>query len=84
MKNRRNKKISTIEDLAALVQQEFLAVQKEFLVVHKKLDNLRKEVLEIKADLENIKLRIGEMAFRFEIQGIEKRLKQLELKVGLK
>jgi polyhydroxyalkanoate synthesis regulator phasin len=73
----KKKKITIIEDLAVLVQNEFLAV-------NKKIDELKNEVLEIKADLENIKLRMGEMVFRFEIQDIEKRLRKLEEKVGLK
>jgi len=78
------KKITTIEDLAVLVQGEFLAIKDEFLGVNKKLDSLRREILEIKSDLEDIKLRMGEMVFRFEIQDVKRRLKRLEVKVGLK
>ena len=51
--------------------------------VGKKIEELKKEILEIKADLEDIKLRMGEMVFRFEIKDIEKRLKRLEMKAGL-
>jgi hypothetical protein len=46
----KKKKITTIEDLAVLVQQEFLTV-------NEKLGWLRKEILKIRDDLEDIKLR---------------------------
>lgn len=77
----KKKKITTIEDLAVLVQEEFLAVRKEMNIGFKEL---KAEIQAIKADLEDIKLRMGEMAFRFEIQDIEKRLRKLELKAGLR
>ena len=78
----RKKKITTIEDLAVLVQEEFLAVRKEMNIGFKELK--KAEIRAIKADLEDIKLRMGEMAFRFEIQNIERRLKKLEMKVGFR
>ena len=91
----KKRKIKTIEDLGILVQQEFLTVneklkglkgevQQEFLTVNEKLKDLKNEILEIKSDIDDIKLRMGEMAFRFEIQDIEKRLKKLEAKAGFR
>ncbi len=51
--------------------------------VDEQFEHLREEILGIKADLEEIKLRMGEMVFRFEIRDFEKRLKRLEIKAGL-
>ena len=87
-------KIKTIEELALLNQREFQAVHKEienlasmthreFLSTHRQLEGLINEVAEIKADLENIKLRLGEVAFRFEIQEVERRLRRVEIKLGM-
>ncbi|MDP3014978.1 MAG: hypothetical protein Q8N28_00980 [bacterium] len=82
------KKITTIEDLAVLVQGEFLNVDKNFKELRNEMGNgfrsLRNEILEIKSDLEDLKLRMGEMVFRFEIQDVERRLKRVEEKIGLK
>jgi predicted nucleic acid-binding Zn-ribbon protein len=80
----KKKKIKTIEDLGMLVQQEFLTVNERFSAVDKNLEKLRNEILELKSDVEDIKLRMGEVAFRFEIQDVERRLKKLEMKVGLR
>ena len=77
----RKKKINTIEDLAILVQGEFLTTRKEMEFGFKELKN---EILEIKSDLEDLKLRMGEVAFRFEISDMEKRLRRLEIKTGIK
>ena len=77
----RKKKINTIEDLAILVQGEFLTTRKEMEFGFKELKN---EILEIKSDLEDLKLRMGEVAFRFEIGDMEKRLRRLEIKTGIK
>lgn len=65
-----------IDNLTAMAQREFSSL-------NKKMTELRNEILEMKSDLEDIKLRMGNMAFRFEIQDLERRLKRVELKVGL-
>jgi uncharacterized coiled-coil DUF342 family protein len=77
------------------VHKEFEGVHKEFKEIHKEIEGLAlmtqkefsriyAEILNIKSDLEDIKLRMGEMAFRFEIQDLERRLKKVEIKLGLK
>ena len=86
------KKITTIEDLAVLAQNEFSAIHEKmdvgFSAIHEKMDirfkEIKNEILEIKSDLEDLKLRMGNMVFRFEIQDVEKRLKRIEEKIGLK
>ena len=75
------------ENLGRMVKAGFDGVYKEFNnrfdIVDKKIEELRQEILEIKASVGDIKLRMSEMAFKFEIKDIEKRLKRLEIKAGL-
>lgn len=71
----KKKKITTIEGLATLVQGEFLRV-------HKRFDDLESEIKELRRDVDDLKLRMSEVAYHFEIREIEKRLDRLELKVG--
>ncbi len=47
----RKKKITTIEDLASLIQREFLFVRQEFSSVNKKLEKMQNEIMEIRAGL---------------------------------
>ena len=79
----KNKK-TTLEKLARMIAKGFEENTENFGIVSKEIKEIKKEITEIKFDLDNIKLRMGEMAFRFEIQGIEKRLKRLEIKAGIK
>jgi len=87
------KKIITTDDFASLMQREFLAVHekmdkgfarvdKRFDQVDKQFDEMKAEIKELCRDIEDLKLRTGEMVFRFEIKELEKRLRKLELKLG--
>ncbi|MBN2198018.1 hypothetical protein JW698_02400 [Candidatus Wolfebacteria bacterium] len=80
----KKKKITTIEDLATIVQREFLFIRGEFATVNKKLEKMQNEILEIKSDINDLKLRMGKMVFGFEFRDIEKRVKKLETKAGIK
>lgn len=88
LKNMKNKRI-TINDLAVMVKRGFdetakkIDVDQRFDKIDKEIASLKAEVLSIKSDIEDLKLRMGEMVFRFEIKDIEKRLKKLEMKAGL-
>jgi regulator of replication initiation timing len=70
------------ENLARMIKVGFDETAKK-AEVDEQFEQLKEEILGIKADLEDIKLRMGEMVFRFEIRDFEKRLKRLEIKVGL-
>jgi hypothetical protein len=78
------KKITTIEDLAILVQKEFLAVGKRFDKIEYDIKDLKHEVLELRSDMDDLKLRMGEFAYRFEFKDFEKRLRRVEAKVGVR
>jgi len=89
MSGMKKKKITTIEDLAVLMQNEFLSIQERFDgvdgrfdQVDEQFDEMKEEIKELRRDIEDLKLRTGEMVFRFEIKEIEKRLRKLELKLG--
>lgn len=75
------KKISTIEDLAIMIQGEFATIRKEF---RDDFTSLRNEVLAIKIELEQVKSSLIGVAYRFEIKGLEKRLEKVEEKLGMK
>jgi len=76
------KKITTIEDLATLMQQEFLSIHEKIDHLSVDMKSIKSEIKEFRMDLEDLKLRMGETAFHFEIKELEKRLKKLELQLG--
>lgn len=82
-----SKKITTIEDLAVMIQGEFSHVREEFnggfTALNKRLDSIVEEVLAIKMDLEQVKSTLANVAYRFEIQDLEKRIKIVENKLGI-
>lgn len=78
MKKKKSKKIDDkIDDLARMIQNEFV-------ILNKKIESLRNEILELRSDVDDIKLRMGNVAYRFEIRDIEKRLRRAETKLGIK
>jgi hypothetical protein len=83
-----DKKISTIEDLAIMMQGEFSSIHGEFSKIRKEFHDdftsLRNEVLAIKIDLEQVKSSLIGVAYRFDIEGLEKRLEKVEEKLGIK
>ena len=76
----KKKKITTIEDLAVLMQNEFLSMRGE---MNERFDRLEKEVKELRRDIDDLKLRVGELASRFEFNELERRLRKVEVKLGL-
>ncbi len=68
-------------NLGRMVKKGFDDVDKKFGEVHKELGIL-------KQDTEEIKLRLDQVAYRFELQDLEKRfekrLQKVELKLGLR
>lgn len=65
-----------LENLAIMTQGEFNRLDK-------RLDSLVNEVLAIKIDLEQIRSSLAGVAYRFEIQDLEKRLEVIENKLGI-
>jgi len=80
----KKKKINTIEDLGILIQGEFLNMDGQLKEIRADTKSLKLEIAELRNDINDIKLRMGEVAFRFEISDMEKRLRRLEIKTGIK
>ena len=75
----------TIEDLAQITARGFEGIQKDMATK----DDLKQlatkaELAEIKEDLENIELKIGHLAYTFDVKDLKKRVTVLEHKVGVK
>jgi len=64
------------QDLGRMVKKGFDYVDKRFDKVESRLDILEQ-------GQEDIKLRLDNVAYRFELKDLEKRVKKLELKSGL-
>jgi hypothetical protein len=75
----KKRKITTIEGLAIMMQKEFLTINDRFNQTDKNFGKLGRETKEIRIDMEDLKMRMGEVAFRFEIKELEKRIRKLEL-----
>ena len=66
---------ATIDDLAVMVKNGFDSVDSRFNHVDKRLDDLEQ-------GQEEIKLKLGDVAYRFELVELERRVNILERKVG--
>ena len=76
-----NDVVKSIDDLASIVNKEFGNVNKEF-------SNVKSQLKVLNEGQEDIKLRLTNVAYRFELVEIERkfdiRLKRLEKKMGIK
>lgn len=66
----------TLETLAQMVKEGFDEVNGRLNIVDKRLTTLE-------SDVENIKLRLDEMPYRFEFKQLEKRVLILEKRTGV-
>lgn len=78
---RKIKKNITLDNLAGMIKRGFDGVDKRFEKVEKQLKNFREEN---SLEHEEIKLRLSQVAYRFELEEMDKRLKRVEAKLGLK
>ena len=78
------KKLTTNEDLARMVKRGFDNVDKKFDDVDKRFDDVDKRFHTLEQGQEDIKLRLDNVAYRFELQDLEKRVEKMELKLGLR
>lgn len=70
------KKKITLDDLAVMINKGFDTVDKRFDTVEKRLSL-------VETTVEDIKLRMSEVAYRFELKQLERRMEVVESKVGL-
>jgi len=81
---KKNKKNTTFDNLAGMIKRGFDNVDKRFdentkehRVMMTKLENLENGT-------EEIKLKLDPVAYRFEIQELERRVKRVEAKLGIR
>jgi hypothetical protein len=63
--------------LARMIKRGFDDVDRKFAKVNTRLDNLER-------GQEDIKLKLDQVAYRFELNELEKRVQKVELKLGLR
>ncbi len=90
----RKKKGTTLDDLAGMVKRGFDGVDKRFEDVDKQFESIGHRLDRFETALKNfreenaleheeIKLRLSQVAYRFELEEMDKRLKKVEAKVGI-
>jgi transcriptional regulator with XRE-family HTH domain len=90
----RKKKGITLDDLAGMVKRGFDGVDKRFEGVDKRFEQIAERLDRFGTALKNfreentleheeIKLRLSQVAYRFELEEMDKRLKRVEAKVGI-
>ena len=67
----------TLENLAGMIKRGFDGVDKSF-------DENTKQHQQIFTKLEEITLKLNQVAYRFEVQELDRRLKRVETKLGIK
>ena len=71
----------TIDDLAQMVQKEFVASHNELSGLR---NEIKKDIGDLKEGQERIELRLSNVAYRFEIIDLQSRVETLEEKLGIK
>lgn len=74
----------TNEELARMINKGFDGNDKRFDKVDSKLDKIEVRLDNIDQGQEEIKLRLDNVAYRFEVEDLKKRVKKIELKVGVR
>ncbi len=81
------KKKITIEDIAGMIKRGFDEtakkndVEKRFTEVEKRLDTIENRVHNIEEGQEEIKIKLDNFPYRFELRELEKRVSSLEKKI---
>ena len=81
--SKKNHKI-TIEDLAVITKKGFDSVDKKFDAVDKSFKEVNENLKGLADGQERIELRLSNVAYRFEVVELEKRVEKLELKLNIK
>lgn len=79
-----SKKDMSNEQLARVIAKGFEGVDDRFDEVDNRFDGISTELTGIKQDLENLELRMGHLAYAFDVKDLKKRMAVVERKVGIK
>ena len=74
------KKKTTIDDLAVMMKKGFDGVDENLVQLKK---GMNEQFSKLEVGQEDIKLRLDQAAYRFEMQALEKRVEVLEKKAGI-
>lgn len=83
MPKRKNKN-TTLDDLAGMVKHGFDSVDKRFDSVDKRFDRVEDRLDTLEQGQEEIKLKLDNVAYRFELEELQKRVRRLEMRSGIK
>lgn len=81
----------SIEDLAVMVGKGFNDVQKQLNNTHSDINDMKEDIVSMKEEIgelndgqEQIKLRLDNVAYRFELVDVQRRVTHLEKKAGIR
>ena len=72
------------EDLARMIKKGFDHNDKRFDAVDKRFDRVESRLDNLDKGQEEIKLKLNNVAYRFEVEDLDKRLRKVEIKLGLR
>ncbi|UZE92964.1 MAG: hypothetical protein IB617_02285 [Candidatus Nealsonbacteria bacterium] len=81
---KKNTKNTTINQLARMIKRGFDGVDKNFNKADKRFDKIETKITNLENGQEEIKLKLDRVAYRFEVEELDRRLKRVESKLGLK
>ena len=68
----------TLDNLAGMIKRGFDGVDKRFESVDKRFDGIEKRLANLEEGQEEIKLKLDNVAYRFELVELQKRVDRLE------
>ncbi len=74
----------TLEDLARIIKQEFDHNGEEFTGIRQQFREMRSDIQELKDGQHAILVRLDNVAYRFEVSELERRVGILEKRSGLR
>ena len=72
------------QDLLEAINSGFNGVQKQFDGMQKQFDGVNNQLKELRQGQENLELKMTNVAYRFELQEVQARIKVLEDKLDVK
>jgi len=74
----------TLENLAGMIKKGFDGVDRKFDENTKQHQQIFDRLDNLEQGQEEIKLKLDEVAYRFEVRELDRRLKKVEIKLGIK
>ena len=78
------KKLTSNEDLARMINKGFEGNDERFDKVETRLDRIEIRLDTLDQGQDEIKLRLDNVVYRFEVEDVKKRVKKIEFKLGIR